>query len=169
MKSQSFETAFSDHNHLIYKILKSTVTKVSPKKVVYREYKNFNEEHFLTDLNVNLNWRHPTEYQAFQDTFVQTLDKLAAKKQKVVRANNKPYVNKDLSKSIKMRSRLKKIANKTKEETDINKYESQRNLVVMKRKLKREFYKSVHPKKLNTDTKFCKLVKPIFSNANPME
>ena len=129
MKSQSFETGFSDHHHLIYTILISTFTKVAPKKVVYREYKNFNEEYFLTDLNVNLNWCYPTEYQAFEDVFMQTLDKHAPKKQKVLRANNKPYMNKDLSKAIKTRSRLKKIANKTKK-TDIKKYKSQRNLVV---------------------------------------
>ncbi len=170
MKSQSFETGFSDHHHLIYTILKSTFTKVSPKKVVYREYKNFNEEHFLTDLNVNLNRCHPTEYQAFEDVFVQTLDKHAPKKQKVLRANNKPYMNKDLSKAIKTRSRLKKIADKTQKEADIKKYKSQRNLVVkMNRKLKRDFYKSVDPKKINTDTKFWKMVKPMFSNVNPME
>ena len=170
MKSQSFETGFSDHHRLIYKILKSTFTKVGPKKVVYREYKNFNEENFLTDLNVNLKWCHPTEYQAFEDTFVQTLDKHAPKKQKVLRANNKPYVNKDLSKAIKTRSRLKNIANKTKKETDINKFKSQRNLVLkVNRKLKRDFYKSVDPKKINTDKNFWKMVKPMVSNVNPME
>ena len=170
MKSQSFETGFSDHHHLIYTILKSTFTKVGPKKIVYRESKNFNEETFLTDLNVNLNWCHPTEYQAFEDTFVETLDKHAPKKQKILRANNKPYMNKDLSKAIKTRSRLKNIANKTKKETDIKKYKSQRNLVVkMNRKLKRDYYNSVDPKKINTDTKFWKMVKPMFSNVNPME
>ena len=67
----------------------------------YREYKNFNEENFLTDLNVNLNWCHPNEYQTFEDTFVQTFDKHAPKKQKVLRANKKPYMNKDLNKAIK--------------------------------------------------------------------
>ena len=33
MKSQSFETGFSDHHHLIYTILKATFTKVIPKKI----------------------------------------------------------------------------------------------------------------------------------------
>ena len=154
MKSQSFETGFSDHYHLIHTILTSTFTKVSPKKVVYLGYKNFSEEHNLIDLNINLKLSHPTEYQAFQDTFVQTLDKHALKKHKFLRANNKPHMNNDLSKAIETRSRLKKIANKTKE-TDIKKCKSQRNLEVkMNRKLKRDFYKSVDLKKINTDTKF---------------
>ena len=65
---------------------------------------------------------------------------------------------------------MKNIANKTKKETDIKKYKSQRNLVVkMNRKLKPDYYNSVDPKKINTDTKFWKMVKPMFSNVNPME
>ena len=39
MKTQSFETGFSDHHHLIYTILKTTYSKVPPKKLVYRNYK----------------------------------------------------------------------------------------------------------------------------------
>ena len=39
----------------------------------------------------------------------------------------------------------------------------------MNRKLKQDFYKSVDPKKINTDTKFWMIVKPMFSNVNPME
>ena len=49
---------------------------------------------------------------------METLDKHAPKKQKILRANNKPYMNKDLNKAIKTRSRLKNIANKTKKETE---------------------------------------------------
>ena len=100
---------------------------------------------------------------------MQTLDKHALKKQKVVKANNKPYMNKDLSKAIKTRYRLKKIADKTKKATDIKKNRSQRNLILkINRKWKRDFYKSINPKKMNTDTKFWKIVKSIFSNVNPM-
>ena len=79
---------------------------------------------------------------------MQTLDKHAPNKQKVFRANNKPYMNKDISKALKTQSRLKNIANKTKKETDIRKY----SLVVkMNRKLERDFCKSVDPKKINAD------------------
>ena len=35
--------------------------------------------------------------------------------------------------------------------------------------MKRDFYKSIDPKNINTDTKFWKRVKPMFSNVNPME
>ena len=56
---------FNDHHHRqVNTIFKSNFRKFNPKKVVYREYENFNGEHFLTDLNVNLTLCHPTEYQA---------------------------------------------------------------------------------------------------------
>ena len=34
MKPQTFETGFSDHHHLVYKILKLTFSKVPPKKSI---------------------------------------------------------------------------------------------------------------------------------------
>ncbi len=39
MKTQSFETGFNDHHHLIYTTLKITYDKVPPKKLIYRDYK----------------------------------------------------------------------------------------------------------------------------------
>ena len=50
-QSQSFETGFSGHHHLILTILKSTFVKVPPKEITYRDYKIFNEERFLINLN----------------------------------------------------------------------------------------------------------------------
>ena len=39
----------------------------------------------------------------------------------------------------------------------------------MNRQQKRDFYKSVDPKKTNSVTKFWNMVQPIFTNVNPME
>ena len=63
MKSQSFETGFSDHHHLIYTILKSTFVKVPPRNIRYREYKNFCSEEFQRDLDIKLRDTIPTDYQ----------------------------------------------------------------------------------------------------------
>ena len=43
-------------------------------------------------------------------------------KTKVARANNKPYVNKQLRKEISIRAHLKNIANKTGDISDLLKY-----------------------------------------------
>ena len=61
--------------------------------------------------------------------------------------------------AIKTWSWLKKLANKTKKETDIKKYKSQRKLVLkLNTKLRRDFYKSADPKKISPDTKFWKKI-----------
>ena len=46
MKSQSFETGFSDHHYLQYTILKTTFIRLPPKIVKYRDNKNFARKKF---------------------------------------------------------------------------------------------------------------------------
>ena len=62
MTTQSFETGFSDHHHLIYTILKSTYNKAPPKKLLYRDYKNWSEECWEMDLEGNLRTSHPVKF-----------------------------------------------------------------------------------------------------------
>ena len=91
------------------------------------------------------------------------------KKTKIIRANHKPHVNKELRKAIMKRSRLKNIANKTKKDEDIKRYRAQRNLVVnLNTKTKRTYYKSIQAKSIENDKQFWTTVKPLFSNTNPM-
>ena len=68
-QSQSFETGFSDHHHLIYTILKSTFVKVPPKVITYRDYKTFNTERFLSDLNNVLSCSFSAAYSSFETFF----------------------------------------------------------------------------------------------------
>ena len=55
MKSGVAETGLSDYHSLIYTMLKTTFTKLEPKKYIYRCYKNFDDQNFLTELRTNLN------------------------------------------------------------------------------------------------------------------
>ena len=75
IKSQSFETGFSDHHHLIYTILKSNFVKLPTKIIRYREYKNFRLEDFQTDLENSLRTTNYLNYQVFHtvtETVLQT-------------------------------------------------------------------------------------------------
>ena len=70
-----------------------------------------------------------------------TLEANAPLKTKVVRANNKPHVTKELRKAIMVRTNLKKIANKSGSTQDMRKYKDQRNLVVkLNIRKKREYF-----------------------------
>ena len=67
--SQSFETGFSGHHHLIYTILKSAFVKVPPKIVTSCDYKAFNEEKSLTDLSDALLRSFSAAYSQFKKMF----------------------------------------------------------------------------------------------------
>ena len=62
MQFKSFETGFSDNHHMIYTILKTTFIKLPPKKVIYRDYKNWSSMHFEDELRQNLVSAHPSVY-----------------------------------------------------------------------------------------------------------
>ena len=169
MHSKSFETGFSDHHHMIYTILKTTFTKLPPKKIIYRDYKNWSQLHFEEELRSNLILAHPSTYGNFESIFMNTLEANAPTKKKIVRGNNKPHMSRTLRRAIMKRSNLKTIANKTKREDDIRKYKDQRNLVVkLNIQSKRNHFRMMQAKKIDNDKEFWKTVKPLFSNKNPM-
>ena len=119
MHSKSFETGFSDHHHMIYTILKTTFTKLPPKTIIYRDYKNWSQLHFEEELRSNLILAHPSTYGNFESIFMNTLEANAPTKKKIVRGNNKPHMSRTLRRAIMKRLNLKTIANKTKREDDI--------------------------------------------------
>ena len=127
--SATFETGLSSHHHLIYSMPKTTFKKKEPKLYKYRDYKKFDSTAFQTDLQSKLEEDYKV-YQNFEETFVRVLAAHAPRKTKVLRANHKPHVDKNLRKAIMKRSALKRKANRTKQQEDIIKYKKQRNLVV---------------------------------------
>ena len=48
--SSIFETGLRDHHHLIYFMLKMTFKKEDSKRLIYSDYKNFNNEYSQNDL-----------------------------------------------------------------------------------------------------------------------
>ena len=48
--SSKFESGLSNHHNLVYFMLKATFKKEDPKRLIYRDYKNFNNKYFQNDL-----------------------------------------------------------------------------------------------------------------------
>ena len=46
MKTNSFETGFSEPHHMIYTILKIRFEKFEPKKLICRNFKQFDSDQF---------------------------------------------------------------------------------------------------------------------------
>ena len=123
--SHAFETGISDYHLMVYTMLKSTYTKLEPKILRKRSYKDFNKESFLRDLEHGLN--NIGNFAIFNGEFKAILDHHASIKQSKLRGNTKPHINKTLRKEIMKRSRLK--ANKSGKEEDKRLYNIQRNKV----------------------------------------
>ena len=80
------------------------------KNIVDRDYKHFNQNEFLHELDLKMNkgtfYSSDKPYDDFSNLFKTITDKHAPIKQKKLRGNNAPLMTKELRKAITDRSRL---------------------------------------------------------------
>ena len=94
-----------------------------------------------------------------------TLEKHAPLKEKFVRANNAPFMNKELSKAIMKRSNLRNVYRKSPTEENHTAFKRQRNLCVkLSRKSKKDYYSNLDISKVTDNKLFWNNVKPLFSD-----
>ena len=86
---------------------------------------------------------------------------------KYLRANDSPFITKDLRKMIMNRSRCKNIYMKNKNADNWEKYRKLRNeCVKLTKRAKKEYFKNINIKSINDNRKFWKIIKPNFANKN---
>ena len=105
MKTMATWTDQSDFHKMIVTVMKSTFPKQKPKTIIYRDFSKYNEVDFGNELGRKLQNQSIT-YEKFDDIFLETLEVHAPQKTKVIRANSKPYVTKEMRKAIMLRSQL---------------------------------------------------------------
>ena len=88
----------------MYTKLKSIYTKLEPKILRNRSYKDFNKESFLQDLQHGLDTID--NFAEFNDKFKAIFNHHASIKQSKLRGNTKPHINTTVRKEILKRSRL---------------------------------------------------------------
>ena len=155
-KSRSFqnsltmETGLSDFHKMITTVLKTSFRKMPPKIIKYRNYKSFSHIKFRNELNVasNLVDLNKISNDNYVSLVMSIFNKHAPLKQKYVRANDAPFINKELRKEHMKRSRLKNYFLKHKTDDSHRAYKKQRNLCVsLLRETKKQYYEKV--KRLN--------------------
>ena len=77
--------------------------------MMYRDYKNFDQDIFSQELCTNLSSEAVLDYSSFEENSLGVLNKHAPLKKKVLRANHALYVTKALRKAIMKRSYLEKL------------------------------------------------------------
>ena len=101
----------------------------------------------------------------FKMTFLNALNSFAPVKEKYLRANHSKFVNKELSKAIMLRTKLRNKFLKQKTTETRSGYNKQRNICVsILRKAKRSYFENLDIKNLSDNRKFWGTVKPLFSN-----
>ena len=92
-------------------IFRSTFIKLPPKIIRYRSYKTFNKQNFIHELDQKLIkddiCKIDYSYSKLTETFSEVLEKHAPTKSKTISANQVPFMNKELSKFIMNKSRMK--------------------------------------------------------------
>ena len=128
-KTTVVETGLSDFHRLTLTVMKSTFQKQVPKILSYRNYKSFNNTLFQNNLMYEISkiGLNNINCEQFENIFMLTLNKHAPSKIRYARANNSPFMNNDIYKSIMVRSRIKNKYLKLKTEESKNAYKKQRN------------------------------------------
>ena len=86
-------------------VLKTKLPKAKPKEIIYRNYKNFDNAAFRSDLKKAMRLANSSiGYKDFENIFINTLNVHAPQKKMYVRANTAPYMNKNLRKAMMKRS-----------------------------------------------------------------
>ena len=104
-RSTVFETGVSDFHLLTITEFKTSFQNREPKVIKYRDYKNFDSNKFRSEiLKRNFNY---TDLRTFSETGFNQFNKYAPIKRKYVRANEAPFMTKELHKAITKKSRLR--------------------------------------------------------------
>ena len=134
------ETGVSDCHKLITTFMKSYISRLKPKNVHYRSYKNFNEEKFLIDVkeaDFSFKTSNPDEnYSVLTNVFSNIVNIHAPLKKKILRGNDAPFMNKELRKAIYTKSRLRNRYFKNPTKKNETSYKKQRNKCVSLRRIK---------------------------------
>ena len=169
--SGTVATGLSDHHKMVLTTMRANYERLKPTKIQYRSYKNFSDKDFLRDLQ-NMPFHtcmdmddNEAAYSSFKDMFKKVVDKHAPMKSKLIRGTHAPFMNKELSKAIMHRSKLKNIHNKTQTKESWEAFKRQRNkCVAIKRKNVRTYFSHLADNNGLNNKKFWSAVKPFLTD-----
>ena len=105
--AKTYETGSSDFHKLVLSIMKLSYKKRPPHMIKYRDYTKFSNEHFKNSSNENLANNSELDYNSFEEIILNLLSSQAPFKNRVVPANQRVFMNKEIHKAIMVRSRLR--------------------------------------------------------------
>ena len=161
------ETGLSDFHKMTCTVLKLHFKHAAPKIINYRSYKNYNAQSFNAELEFVLQENNFIDMSndEFTKLVLETLEKHAPMKTKYIRANQSPFITKEIRKSIMKRTQLKNKYMKRKTFSNKAAYNRQRNICgYLIKKTKKQFYSNLNPAHICDNKTFWGIVKPFFTD-----
>ena len=93
-----FETSVSDFHLMTVTEFKMSFQKATPKIITCRDYKKFDNDNFSNEIKTFSN--SEKDLGNFMKKVYQTFNTHAPMKKRYIRANNTPFMNKELHKAI---------------------------------------------------------------------
>ena len=148
---------------------KSHFSRLSPKAIYYRSYKNFDESTFIEDLiytDFSLQSDDPNEnYFFLTREFSKIVEKHAPLTKKFIWCNHVPFMNKELRKAIYTTSRLRNKFCKSPSKGSKALYKNQRNKCVsLRRKSIKKYFNDITNYGIATSKNFWNPIKPFLTN-----
>ena len=163
----TISTGLSDFHKMPLTVMKTTFPKSKPKVIQYRDYKKFVINEFAFELKKKFENHVVVNYAKFEEIFLESLNKHAPLKKKILRANEKPYMTKTLKKAIMRRSALQNRFYKEKLPEFEKAFKKQRNFTNrLLKKEKKKYFTNIDMNNFTDNKKFWSTVKPLFSNYN---
>ena len=167
--SCTYKTGISEFHKMIITVMKVFFKKQKPKRIFYRNCKNFDKKSFKEYLKLCLEVYDPSEFalKDFQNVCLTSLNSFAPIKKKYVRDKQASFTNEELKKArIKeVRSKLRHTFLKSRSEEDRKAYNKRRNMCIkLLKKTKRSYFSNLNTKHVVDNKKFWKTVKSSISD-----
>ena len=167
--AKTYETGLSDFHKLVVSTMKLSYKKRPPRMIKYRDYKYFSNEHFKNSLYEKLTNNTELDYNGFEEIVLNLLSSQAPFKKRMVRANQRVFMNKEIHKAIMVRSRLRNKFLKERTAFSREAYNKQRNYCVkLIRESKIKYFGNLNVKDITDNKKFWKTVGSNFSSKKPI-
>jgi len=161
----TFDLGLSDFHKMVITSFRFQYKPGAPKVTYYRSYKNFSKPKFKEDLGKALNEKNCEIYEVFEENFLKTLEKHAPLKKKTLRANDAPYMTRNLRKAMMKRTELATKYNKTRNMVDYNNFRKHKNYVNRLYKRERKnYFNSLDKNDVQNVKKFWKVWNPLISD-----
>ena len=161
---------FSDFHNFVGCITKCHFSKQEPRKITYRSFRKFNETLFKCDVaNITLNKANnePSKvFKEYQTKIIEICNKHAPIKQRTIKKQQVPYMNKQLRSAMFVRNQLRNKYYVCRNKENWDKYRKQRNLVTSIRRKSIGNYFQNKCSNITSSKDFWCAIKPFLTDKN---